>query len=63
MEALYLFLYGALADEVIDGDGTLLSYAVCTIGGLCLDGGVPPWVHVDDVVGMSEVQAQSACLE
>ena len=63
MEALYLLLYGALADEVIYGDGTLLSYAVCTVGSLCLDGGVPPWVHVYDIVGTGEVESQSASLE
>lgn len=60
MQTLYLLLYGTGGYEVIYGDVLLLTYAMGTVGSLCLYGRIPPWVHVNDVVGTGEVQTQSA---
>ena len=60
MEFDDLFLDGVLGDEAIDGNGALLADAVGAVGGLVLHGGVPPGVHVDDVVGGGEVDAEAA---
>lgn len=58
-----LLLDGAGCDEAIDGDGTLLTDAVGAVAGLVLDGGIPPRVEVDDVVGSRQVESQSTGLQ
>ena len=60
MELDDLLLDSALGDEAVDGDGILLSDAVGAVRGLLLDGGIPPRIEVDDIVGGSKVQSQSA---
>ena len=55
-----LLLDGILRHDAVDRHGTLLPDAVRTVGGLILDGGVPPGVHVDDVIGGREVQPRSS---
>jgi len=45
-----LLFDGVGGDESIDGDGAGLADAVGAVGGLIFHGGVPPGVHVDDVV-------------
>ena len=58
------FLFdGVLRNEVVDGDVLPLTDAVGTVGSLLLDGGIPPGVEVDDVVGSCQVESQAACLE
>ena len=48
---------------MVDGDVLTLSDAVGTVGGLLLDGGIPPWIQMNDIVGTREVETQSASLE
>ena len=57
------FLEGAFADEVVGDDGAGLADAVGAVGGLVLDGGVPPAVVVDDVGGLGEGEAEGAGAE
>ena len=57
------FLDGAAADELVDEDVALLADAEGAVGGLVLDGRVPPAVEVDDVRGGGQVQAGAAGLE
>jgi len=45
----------ALGDQLVIRDHPGLSDAVCAIGRLVLDGGVPPWVEVDHGVGGGQV--------
>jgi uncharacterized protein (DUF433 family) len=47
----------------VDLDGAVLADAVGAVGGLVLDGGVPPAVEVEDVGGGGEVEADTAGLE
>ena len=54
---------GAFADEVVGDDGAGLADAVGAVGGLVLDGGVPPTVVVDDVRGLGEGEAEGAGAE
>ena len=54
---------GAFADEVVGDDGAGLADAVGAVGGLVLDGGVPPAVVVDDVGGFGEGEAEGAGAE
>jgi hypothetical protein len=56
----YDFLFdGVFADQMIDGDGLMLSDSVGAVGGLLLYGRIPPRVEVDDVVGGCEVESES----
>ena len=57
------FLEGAAGDEAVHLHVALLADAVGAVGGLRLDGGVPPQVEVDDVGGGGEVQAGAAGLQ
>jgi hypothetical protein len=57
VKAEYFLFDGVGRDEAVDGDGTRLAHAVGAVGGLVLDGGIPPGVEVDDVVGRREVEA------
>ena len=58
-----LLLDGAARDEPVDRDRLVLADAVRAIGGLIFDGGVPPRIEVDHVVGAGEVDAGAAGLE
>src|SRR5882757_649201 len=51
------FLDGAQRDQAIDEHRAFLADAVGAIGGLRLDGGVPPGVDQEDVVGGGQVEA------
>ena len=62
-EVVDAFLEGAFADEVVGDDGAGLADAVGAVGGLVLDGGVPPTVVVDDVRGLGEGEAEGAGAE
>lgn len=62
-EVVDAFLEGAFADEVVGDNGTRLANAVGAVGGLVLDGGVPPTVVVDDVGGLGEGEAEGAGAE
>jgi len=57
------FLDGIPADEAVSEDVAILSDAVSAIDGLCLDGGIPPGIEDEDVIGGGEVQPESARLE
>lgn len=59
-ETIDALLEGAFADEVVGDNGTRLANAVGAVGGLVLDGGVPPTVVVDDVGGLGEGEAEGA---
>lgn len=59
-ETIDALLEGAFADEVVGDNGTRLANAVGAVGGLVLDGGVPPAVVVDDVGGLGEGEAEGA---
>ena len=54
---------GAAADEFVHHDAAGLADAEGAIGGLVLDGGVPPAVVVEDVRGAGEVEAEAAGFE
>ena len=56
-------LDGVVGDESVDGDGSALSDAVSAVGGLVFDSWVPPGVEDDDVVGLGEVESESAGAE
>ena len=56
-------LDGLARDEAVDGHGLDLADAVGAIGGLVLDGGVPPGVEEDDLGGGGEVEAGTAGLQ
>src|SRR3989442_3814079 len=58
-----LLLYRATADELVHQHVPLLANAEGAIGGLLLDGRVPPAVEVDDVGGGREIEARAARLE
>jgi hypothetical protein len=58
-----LLLDRVLGDQTVNGNGSRLADAVRAIGGLALDGRVPPRVEVNDVVGGSEIEPEAACLE
>ena len=60
VEAQDFLLDGVARNQVIDGHVLVLPDAVGAVGGLLLDGGIPPRVQVDDVVGVGQVEAQSA---
>src|SRR5690606_36256494 len=53
-------LDGAPEDQAVDRDGAGLADAVRAVARLVLDGRVPPWVEVDDVVSGGEVEARAA---
>ena len=53
----------AAADELVHQHVPLLADAEGAVGGLVLDGRVPPAVEVDDVRGRGQVQAGAAGLE
>ena len=59
----YFFFDGVLRDKVIDSDVLALADAIGTVGGLLLDGGVPPWVEMNDIVGSREIQSQTTGLK
>ena len=63
LEQLDLLLDRAGRDEPVGGHDLGLADAVGAIGGLLLDGRVPPRIEVDDGVGGGEVEARAAGLE
>ena len=63
MELDYFFFYGVFCHNSVDGDRAFLTHAVGTIGGLIFDGGVPPGIHVNDIICGGEVESGSACFE
>lgn len=52
-----------LCNEVIYSYILFLSYAISSVGSLLFDGRIPPWVQMDDIVGASQIQPQSAGFE
>ena len=50
-------------DQPIDGHPVDLSDAVRAVGGLVLDGGVPPRVEQEDVIGGREVEPGASGLQ
>ena len=63
VQAQDFLLDGVVADEMIDGDSLLLTDAIGAVCGLLLDGGIPPWVEMNDIVGCRQIQTYTACLE
>ena len=57
------FLDGILRDQLEAVDGALLPDPVRPVGGLRLDGRVPPRVEMDHHVGPGKIQARAAGLE
>ena len=55
--------HSAAADEFVDEDIFRLADAKRAVGGLILDGRIPPTVEMDDVCGGSQVQAAAARLQ
>ena len=53
-------LKGVLCDEAVDEDVLVLTDAIGTVGGLCLNSGIPPEVVVDDVAGSGEVETRAS---
>ena len=53
-------LEGVLSDETVDEDILMLANAVGSVGGLCLNRGIPPEIIVDDMTCSGEIEA-SAC--
>ena len=58
-----LLLDGVPGDQAVGEDGAGLADAVGAVDGLGLDGGVPPGVEQEDVVGGGQVEAEAAGLE
>ena len=63
MELDYFFFYGVFCHNSVDGDGAFLAHAVGAIGGLIFHGGVPPGIHVNDIICGGKVESGSACFE
>ena len=63
MEVHDLLFDRTFRDQPVDGHRSRLTDAVGTIRGLVLHCGIPPRVHVDDVVRGGQVQAEAARLE
>ena len=63
LECHDFFFDGSLRDEPVDDDGPGLTDSVGAVDGLRLDGRVPPRVEQDDVVGLDEVEPDTARLE
>ena len=55
--------YRAAGHEAVDGHRVLPPDPVRPVGGLILDGGIPPSVVVEYVVGRGEVHPDPACLQ
>jgi hypothetical protein len=58
-----LFFNGVSGNQPVDGHRPFLADAVRPVRGLVLHRRVPPGVHVDDVVGRRQVEAQAAGFE
>ena len=63
LELQDFFLDGAFGDEAVGEDVADLADAVGAVDGLGFDGGVPPGVEEEDVVGAGEVEAEAAGFE
>ena len=63
LEGLDFLLNGVLHDETGDVDVLGLAHAMDPIGALVLGSGVPPGLKVEDVIGLGEVEPNSAGLE
>ena len=63
LELQDFFLDGIAGDEAVGEDVADLADAVGAVDGLGFDGGVPPGVEEEDVVGAGEVEAQAAGFE
>ena len=63
LELQDFFLDGAFGDQAVGEDVAGLADAVGAVDGLGFDGGVPPGVEQEDVVGAGEVEAEAAGLE
>ncbi len=57
------FLHAALLNHAVDGDGTLLAYAVCPVRRLVFHGRIPPGVQMNHVVRGRQVDTRAACLQ
>ena len=62
-EGVNFFFERSLGDETVDLNVSLLANAECAVGGLRFDGGVPPQIVMDDLLGSDEVEACATCLE
>ena len=58
-----LFFDRVAGDEAVGDDRFLAADAVGAVDGLRFDGGVPPGVEQEDVVGVGEVQSEAAGFE
>ncbi len=58
-----LFFDGSFGDETIDRNRASLPDAVGAVRGLIFGRGIPPGVHVDDVVGGGEIESETSGFE
>ena len=58
-----LFLHGITGDDLIDEDRFVLPDAMSAVGGLHLDGRIPPGIEMDDIIGGGQVQTHAARFE
>ena len=52
-----------LGNEMIYRDLLFLPYTVSTVGGLLLDGRIPPRVKMNDIIGPRQIESQSSGLK
>ena len=63
MQSQNALLNRALGHQLVDKQGLRLANAVGPVGGLVFYGRVPPWVVVDDGIGLRQVQAYASGLQ
>ena len=62
-EFLDFFLHGVFGDEFVGEHGLVLPDTVCAVDGLPFDGGIPPWVEEEDIIGLRERETRSGGLQ
>ncbi len=63
MQSDYFFFDGVFTDQPIDSHRPGLTNSMSPVGGLVFNGRIPPGVHMQDIIGSSEVQSQTARFE
>ena len=63
MQCEDLLLDRVLGNDAINSDCSFLADTVGTVGRLVFDGWIPSWIHMNHIVGRSQIETRSARLE
>jgi len=55
-----LFFHRSTGDDLVNEDGLILPNAMGSVAGLHFNGGIPPRVEMNDVIGGGQVQPYAA---